>query len=316
MRRSVMQWLFIITILTSLIACGTNPGPTPSNRVTTDPSRKIKVVTTTTMIADSVRQVGGERVTVTPLMGAGVDPHLYKASANDVKLLDDADIIFYNGLELEGRLGDVLIKMARSRPTVAVAEDIAHSRLREPAEFEGKFDPHIWFDPTLWQETVRVISKHLVAIDPASKALYDAQTERYLKELTDLDQFVRTEIATIPAAGRVLITAHDAFGYFGQQYGVEVRGLQGVSTASEAGAADVQSLVDFIVERKIKAIFVESSIPETTIKAVQAGAVARGHQVAIGGQLFSDSLGPAGTPEGTYVGMVRHNVATIVKALR
>ncbi|RIK43288.1 MAG: manganese transporter [Chloroflexi bacterium] len=278
--------------------------------------RTINVVATTGMIADAAAVVGGERVKVTGLMGPGVDAHLYKASASDVNALDDADIIFYNGLELEGRMTDIFVRLARSKPTVPVAADIPQDRLREPPEFAGKYDPHVWFDVSLWIYAVRAIEASLSELDPGSADLYKANAEAYIAELEQLDAWVASEIATIPEGSRVLITAHDAFGYFGERYGMEVRGLQGTSTATEAGAGDVQALSDFIAERKIKAIFVESSVPQATIEAVQAAVRAKGHDVAIGGQLFSDAMGQAGTPEGTYLGMVRHNVNTIVQALR
>jgi manganese/zinc/iron transport system substrate-binding protein len=275
----------------------------------------LRVVSTTAMVNDLVKRVGGEAVAAEVLMGPGVDPHLYKASANDVKLLDSADIIFYNGLELEGRMTDVLVKMSRSRPTVPVTEAISVDQLREPTEFEGKYDPHVWFDVVLWQTVARVIGDELARLDPGSAGLYQQNTAAYVTKLDELHRFIGSEIARIPASGRVLITAHDAFGYFGQRYGLEVRGLQGTSTATEAGAADVQELADFIVSRRIKAIFVESSVPEATIKAVQAAAQAKGHRLAIGGELFSDAMGNPGTPEGSYIGMIRHNVTTIVAAL-
>ncbi len=278
--------------------------------------RTINVVATIGMIGDLVQNIGGERVAVTSLMGPGVDPHLYKASAGDVQKLERADVLFYNGLELEGRMTDIFVKLAASRPTVAVSDGVPRERLREPPEFEGKYDPHIWFDVTLWKYAAQRVADELARIDPSSADLYKRNLAAYSQQLDELHSYVKAQIATVPERSRVLITAHDAFGYFGAQYGVEVRGLQGTSTATEAGAADVQALAEFIAERGIKAIFVESSVPESTIKAVQAAVEARGKQVAIGGQLFSDAMGQAGTPEGTYVGMVRHNVDTIVKALK
>jgi manganese/zinc/iron transport system substrate-binding protein len=279
--------------------------------------RPINVVATVGMIADVVENVGGERVQVTALMGPGVDPHLYKPTASDVQKLEAADLIFYGGLELEGRMTDVFVKLARSgQPTFPVSEDIDPARLRQPAEFEGKYDPHIWFDVSLWQEAVRKVHVELSALDPGSADLYRRNTDAYLKKLDELHQYVAAQIASLPASSRVLITAHDAFGYFGAQYGMEVRGLQGTSTATEAGARDVQALADFIVERKIKAIFVESSVPQSTIEAVQKAARDKGWDVQIGGELFSDAMGADGTPEGTYLGMVTHNVDTIVSALR
>ena len=279
--------------------------------------RPVRVTTTIGMIADVVKNVGGDRVAVTALMGPGVDPHLYKPSADDVRKLEGADIIFYNGLELEGRMTDVFVKVARTgKPTVAVSEGIPEARLRQPKEFEGKHDPHIWFDVSLWQATVKTVAQELAKLDPGSTDLYQRNADAYLKQLEELHQSVKAQIGSIPAESRVLITAHDAFGYFGQAYDIQVRGLQGTSTATEAGAADVQALASFIVERRIKAIFVESSVPEATIKAVQQAARAKNWDVQIGGALFSDAMGDAGTPEGTYIGMVRHNVDTIVRALR
>ncbi len=279
--------------------------------------RQIKVTTTVGMIKDIVQNVGGERVVVAGLMGPGVDPHLYKPSASDIQKLDQADVIFYGGLELEGRMTDIFVKQARNgKPTFAVSEGINPDMLRAPPEFQGKYDPHIWFDVTLWQEATRTVNSELAKLDPGSKDLYQRNTEAYLKQLDELHLYVKAQAESVPAADRVLVTAHDAFGYFGAQYGFEVRGLQGLSTATEAGAADVQNLADFIAERKIKAIFIESSVPQATIEAVQKAVQSRGWDVQIGGQLFSDAMGADGTPEGTYVGMVRHNVDTIIGALK
>lgn len=306
-------WMFLLLgALSTLIGCSA-PAAAPANLA----NRQINVVTTVGMIGDAARMVGGERVTVTSLMGPGVDPHLYKPSASDVQTLERADVVFYGGLELEGRMTDIFVKIARSgTPTFAVSEAIDPARLRQPPEFEGKYDPHIWFDVTLWQDAVRTIAKHMSELDPGSKAIYDRNASAYLAQLEELHGYVKQQIDTIPAESRALITAHDAFGYFGQQYGMEVRGLQGTSTAAEAGAADVQQLATFICERKVRAIFVESSVPTATIEAVQSAAQAQGCEVGIGGQLFSDAMGNEGTPEGTYIGMVRHNVDTIVAALR
>jgi manganese/zinc/iron transport system substrate-binding protein len=294
-----------------MAAC--SPAPAPA-----DPAgRRVNVTTTVGMIADIAKNVGGDRVNVTALMGPGVDPHLYKPSTGDVTKLDQADIIFYGGLDLEGRMEGLFEKMeALGKPAFAVAGEIDPARLRKPIEFEGKFDPHIWFDVTLWQEAARKVAKELANLDPASKPIYERNLDAYLRQLDELHAYVKEQIATIPPESRVLITAHDAFGYFGQQYGLEVRGLQGTSTATEASARDVQDLARLIADRKIKAIFVESSVPPATIEAVQRAVQARGWDVRIGGQLFSDAMGADGTPEGTYVGMVRHNVHAIATALR
>lgn len=279
-------------------------------------ARPIKVTTTIGMIADLVQNVGGERVMVTGLMGAGVDPHLYKPSARDILRLDDADIIFYGGLHLEGRMVEIFEKLAKQKPVIAVSENISEERLRKPIEYEGNHDPHIWFDVTLWMEAVRAISAELSKLDPQHASTYQQNTAAYLKKLEDLHRYAKEQIASIPLNARVLITAHDAFGYFGDRYGMEVRGLQGASTATEAGAGDVRELANFIAERKIKAIFVESSVPAATVEAVRAAVQARGWDLKIGGELFSDAMGNAGTFEGTYIGMVTHNVDVMVGALK
>jgi manganese/zinc/iron transport system substrate-binding protein len=262
-----------------------------------------------------VRNVGGPRVAVEALMGPGVDPHLYKASAGDVIKIQNADVVMYNGLELEGRMIDIFERLSRTKPTYGIADAIPVERLRRPPEFEGAYDPHVWFDPNLWSYAVDEVARRLSELDPGSAGSYAANAVAYRAELVELDQYTRRQVASIPPSSRVLITAHDAFGYFGDQYGMEVRGLQGISTASEAGAADVQGLARYIAERDIRAIFVESSVPQATIEAVQAAVQARGKQVEIGGQLYSDALGEPGTPEGTYVGMFRYNVDTITKGL-
>lgn len=278
--------------------------------------RTINIVTTTGMIADITRNVGGDRVQVTALMGPGVDPHLYKASEGDVLRLQEADIIFYNGLHLEAQMGDVLERLNEfGIKTVAVTDQIARSLLESPPQFQGNYDPHVWFDVTLWMKAVEQVRDTLVEIDSASSAKYEANAEAFLAELTSLHQYVLDQANTVPPEQRVLITAHDAFNYFGRAYGFDVRGLQGISTEAQAGTADVQALADFIVENQIPAVFVESSVPQRNVEAVQAAVQARGFEVKIGGSLFSDAMGSEGTPEGTYVGMVRHNIDTIVSAL-
>jgi manganese/zinc/iron transport system substrate-binding protein len=279
-------------------------------------TRKIRVTTTIGMIADAVKNVGGERVEVTALMGPGVDPHLYKASQGDISLLQNADIIFYNGLNLEGKMGDLFVKMSGSgKPTVAVTEGISESQLREPPEFQGHYDPHVWFDAGMWAETITPIVEHLSKLDPGSKDLYEANGTAYRKKLEELHAYCKKRLAEVPKERRVLVTAHDAFGYYGRAYEVEVVGLQGISTVSEISLSDVKRLVDLISSRKIRAVFVESSVPKRSIEAVVSGCKARGHDVRIGGTLFSDAMGQPGTEEGTYVGMVRHNTEAIVAAL-
>lgn len=307
MARRMWVALMIAVLAVTAVGCGAT---TSAGKV----DGKIKVAATTGMIADLVRSIGGERVEVTSLMGPGVDPHLYKASEGDISRLANASIIFYNGLHLEGRMGDILVKMAGEKPTVAVAERIPEeSLLLTEDEVE---DPHIWFDVSLWMKAAEVVRDSLIEADPAGKAEYQANAAAYLKELETLHQYAIDQIATIPAQQRVLVTAHDAFGYFGRAYGIEVTGLQGISTATEYGLADVQNTVNLLVDRGIKAVFVESSVPKSSIEALVEGARAKGHSVSIGGELFSDAMGAEGTPEGTYLGMVRHNVDTVVKALK
>jgi manganese/zinc/iron transport system substrate-binding protein len=278
--------------------------------------RPIKVTTTTMMIADIVKNVAGDRATVERLMGPGVDPHLYKATQADLEKLSGCDIIFYNGLHLEGKMGDIFVKMARTRPVVAVAEDIPQEQLREPPEFHGNFDPHIWFDVSLWMKASETVRDRLKELDPAHAAEYDRGAADYLARLGELHVWCGERLKEIPKEKRVLVTAHDAFGYFGRAYDVEVLGLQGISTVAEYGLRDLSKMVDTLVERKISAVFAESSVPKRSIEALVKGCHDRGHPIRIGGELFSDAMGAEGTPEGTYVGMVRHNVDTIVAALK
>ncbi len=299
-----------IAILLPLLACQPVAGQ-DSDRA----SPPIRAVATTSIVADAVRAVGGERVEVITLMGPGVDPHLYKASEGDILRLASADVVFINGLHLEGKMGEVLRRVGQRVPTVAVAEAIDLTLLRRPPEFEGVYDPHVWFDVRLWMIAVTAIRDALIEFDPAHAAGYRANTERYLAELAVLDAWIRQEVARIPPERRVLVTAHDAFGYFARAHGFEVWSLQGVSTATEAGIADVQRLAERIVARRIPAIFVETSVPPRFIEAVREAVRARGFEVALGGELYSDSLGDPDSPAGSYVGMVRWNVETIVRAL-
>jgi manganese/zinc/iron transport system substrate-binding protein len=267
------------------------------------------------MITDIVKNVGGNRVEVIGLMGPGVDPHLYKASAGDVQKLNSASLIFYNGLHLESKMGDLLAKMSGDTKTVAVTDAVDRSLLLTSPEYEGQYDPHLWFNVTLWMKAVVKVRDALSEFDPDNTVMYWSNAERYLAKLTELHQYVKSQVERVPLQQRVLVTAHDAFNYFGKGYGFEVHGLQGISTATEAGIADVQELATFIAERRIPAIFVESSVSSKSLEAVKAAVKSKGFDVEIGGELFSDAMGSAGTPEGTYIGMVRHNIDTIVKGL-
>lgn len=308
--KNVLLVILVVSFLISACATGSGESELPIGE------RTINVVTTTGMIADITKNIGGDRVQVISLMGPGVDPHLYKASEGDVQRLQQADVIFYNGLHLEAQMGDVLERLNEfGIKTVAVTDKIDRALLESPPQFQGNYDPHVWFDVTLWMKAVEQVKATLVEMDPDSGSTYEANAEAYLAELEDLHQYVLDQAGSIPAEQRILITAHDAFNYFGRAYGFEVRGLQGISTEAQAGTADVQALADFIVENEIPAIFVESSVPQRNVEAVQAAVQAQGFEVSIGGSLFSDAMGSEGTPEGTYLGMVRHNIDTITTAL-
>ena len=302
-----------VLVVPLLAGCGTG---TDAGGADETGEGRIKAVATIAQVGDVVGVVGGDRVEVEALMGPGVDPHVYKASEGDVVSLVEADIVFYNGLHLEGRMGDVLERLGEERPVVAVADEIPAELLRQPPEFEGNYDPHVWFDATLWARVTERVREALVELDPEHAAEYEANAAAYVSELEALDAYAREQIATIPKERRVLVTAHDAFGYFGQRYGIEVVGLQGISTEAEAGVDDLQRVADLIAERDVKAMFVETSVSPRTVEAVQAAVRDRGGEVTIGGSLYSDAMGAAGTPEGTYLGMFRHNVETIVAALR
>lgn len=308
----------VVFVMILFAACGrqsdeaNEKGASPTEVSSQKP---IRVVTTTGMINDIVQNVGGDRVNTIGLMGPGIDPHLYKASEGDVSRLADANLIFYNGLHLEGKMAGVLERMQDQVKTVAVTQGIDRTILLAPPEFEGAYDPHVWFDVTLWMKVVELVRDTLIEVDAGGAELYRANTENYLAKLVELHNYVIQQANQISPDRRVLVTAHDAFNYFGRAYGFEVYGLQGISTAAEAGTADVQALVQFIVERHIPAMFVETSVSRRSIEAVQAAVKAKGLSVEIGGQLFSDAMGTLGTPEGTYIGMVRHNIDTIVASL-
>lgn len=308
----LLKLAVLISLAAILTACRETAAPANADVS----QRPIQAVTTIGMIGDIVKQVGGERVNVIGLMGPGVDPHLYKASEGDVIRLGEADIVFYNGLHLEAAMSRVFERMGGRIKTVAVTDYIDRKRLLTPDQFEGNYDPHVWFDVTLWMSATERVRDALIEIDPAHAETYRANAEEYLNQLAELDDYVKTQTARLPADKRVIITAHDAFNYFGRAYGFEVRGLQGISTAAEAGTADVQGLAKFIAERKIPAIFIESSVPVRNVEAVQEAVRAQGWDVQIGGELFSDAMGTPGTDEGTYIGMVKHNIDTIVNALK
>ncbi len=309
--------LFVLGIL----CCGCNSNAPTSNGVAETKADfhfsgdyPIKTVCTTGMVADLVRNVGGEHVAVEQLMGEGIDPHLYKTSTADIDKLTSADAIFYSGLHLEGKMGDVFVRMARRKPVYAVTEGVRQDQVLEVDD--GQFDPHLWFDVSLWSQCAEVVAEALAAYDSKHQADYERNFTTYRERLAKLHEECKSQIAAIPRERRVLVTAHDAFSYFGRAYDVQVKAIQGISTESEAGVKEINELVGFIAQNKIKAVFVESSVSDRNIKALVEGCQAQGHTVTIGGELFSDAMGQTGTPEGTYEGMVKHNVETIVKALQ
>ncbi|CAI9686906.1 Manganese-binding lipoprotein MntA [Elizabethkingia anophelis] len=304
--KNPIHYLGVLILVTLLYSCGEN-----KKQISNE---KPYIVTTTGMIADIVENITGDLAKVEAIMQPGVDPHLYKASQGDLKRIMDADYIFYNGLHLEGKMGEILEKQTHVKPVIALGDTISRGKIISVSE--NTYDPHIWFDVALWKEAAEITLKNLIRLNPENTAYYQKNANKYLKELDSLDQWVKAEIATIPENRRVLITAHDAFSYFGKAYGIEVRGLQGISTMSEIGLRDVTDLVDFIIKNDIPAVFVESSVSDKSLKAVVEGVNNKGKKLAIGGNLFSDAMGEKGTPEGTYVGMVKHNVTTIVTALK
>lgn len=303
----------VVALFTLLIsACA----PAGSGEKDLSSAPTLKVVATTNMVADLVRTIGGDHVDLVSLMGPGIDPHLYKASEGDVARMAGADVIFYGGLHLEGKMVDIFEQMdSRGKRAVAVTDGIDREKLIESEVFGGHYDPHVWFDVTLWQDAAQYVTEYLSDINSVNQAVYRSNLDTYLQALSETDTWVRTEVNTLDPGQRVLITSHDAFGYFGRAYDFEVYGLQGISTVAEAGTADVQSLSTMVAERRIPAMFVESSVPRRGIEAVQQAVRAKGFHVTIGGSLFSDALGVEGTPEGTYTGMIRHNVTTIISGL-
>ncbi|MEM6553326.1 MAG: zinc ABC transporter substrate-binding protein [Planctomycetota bacterium] len=299
----------ILTTLLALPGCG--------NATSDDDSADKKgytIASTIGMVTDLVAQVAGDRATVNGIIGTGVDPHLYSPTRSDINQLMAADVIFYNGLLLEGKMTDTLIRAGTAGKKVFAVTELLDDEFLMDDE-EGLNDPHVWMDPTAWAKAVEVIRDKLTEYDPAGKDVYAANAAAAIAKLTALDAYAETVLTSVPESSRVLITAHDAFNYFGQRFGYEVMGIQGLSTESEAGVRDIERMVTLLVERDIKAVFVESTVAQDNIKALIEGAKAKGHTVVIGGELFSDAMGEPGTYEGTYVGMIDHNVTTIAKAL-
>ena len=313
MRTAARAASLVLAVLSALVLAGCAQG---SFRLPDVSGRDVRVVTTTNFITDLARRVGGDRVQVTGLMGPGVDPHLYKASARDVRTLRQGDLVLYGGLDLEGKMDDVFEELGRRRPVTAVTDGIPRAKLLGTDQADETYDPHVWFDVSLWMDATREAARALTRVDPAGEAAYRANAEAYLRELRALDREVAAELATIPRASRVLVTSHDAFRYFGRRYGLEVVAIQGISTATEATTADIERVAAVVAERRLNGVFLESSVPQQTIDAVLDAARDRGQPARIGGELYTDAAGDEGTPEGTYAGMVRANVDKIVEALR
>lgn len=308
--------VLLVVAAAAAVGCGGEPGAEGSRPVGgTRPAGTIRAIATVGMVADVVRNVGGKHVEVGQIMGAGVDPHLYKATRDDVQAMIDADIVFYSGLMLEGKMTDTLVKVSRRKPVYAVTESIGEDALLEPEDFAGHYDPHVWMDISAWSRCADSVAEALAKLDPANAANYRSNAEAYRAQLAALHEYGQKSLGSIPRDGRTLVTSHDAFNYFGRAYGLDVQGVQGISTESEAGLQRINELVEMIVSRKVPAVFVESSVPRKNIEALVGGAEARGHQVVIGGELFSDAMGTEGTYEGTYVGMLDHNITLVTRAL-
>lgn len=308
MKKSINLIIFLMVIAVAFTGC--------ANNATID-NEGYNVVVTTTLIADLVKAIGDDHINVQALMGPGVDPHLYKASAGDVKLMKNANMVIYNGLHLEGKMGDVFENIEDGEKTViAVSDFIDEELFIDFVTNPGNYDPHIWFDVSIWKTAAKGVAEELKKLDNENEDLYNENLKSYLEQLDELETYIRSRINELPEDKRILITAHDAFNYFGNAYGFEVRGLQGISTASEAGTSDVRDLANYIVDKKIKAIFVESSVPRKSIEALQEAVRAQGSEVGIGGELYSDSTGDIGTNAETYIGTFRSNIDTIIDALK
>jgi manganese/zinc/iron transport system substrate-binding protein len=310
----LLAFIGLLLTLSLCQACSRTPESSSDANRPVETSR-IRVVTTTGMIADMVRSIGGDDVEVTNLIGVGIDPHLYKPTRDDVASLLAADMIFYNGLHLEGRMGDVLERAGSDRPTIAVTDGLTPDQLLDGEDETGHEDPHVWLAPVLWAQCGTRVLDALCEKAPDRADRFNASFNAWTTQAESLEAFGRNAIGSIPVEKRLLITSHDAFNYFGRTFDIEVVGVQGISTESEAGLADLEALVQLVVDRKVPAVFVESSVPRRSIQALIEGAAARGHDVVVGGELFSDSMGPAGTPEGTWHGMVDHDIRVVTEAL-
>jgi len=317
----VVKLVTLQAVALLLLGCGdsSNSESPNSNSSSSNASYRgnfpIGAVATVGMVAELVRNVGGEHVKVTQMMGSGIDPHLYKSTRDDVQMLLNCNIVFYSGLMLEGKMSDVLVKVGRGKPVVAVTESMDVSRLLEPDDFKGHFDPHVWMDVGAWSLAVDVVASALVKFDPKHAEQYLQNAKAYQEQLAELHEYGKRSIKTIPRDQRILITSHDAFNYFGRAYDLDVQGIQGLSTESEAGLQRINELVSLIVNKGVRSVFVESSVPRKNIEAIVEGVRSRGKQITIGGELYSDAMGKQGEYEGTYVGMLDHNITLVTRSL-
>lgn len=278
-------------------------------------TKTLQIVATTGMIADAAHRIGGETVEVKALMGPGVDPHAFRQTRSDIVAMSRADLVLWHGLYLEAQMEEFLMRLANKRNVLAVGENVPRAELLSHADYSNRFDPHVWMNPALWKSVVAGVRDALIQAQPENEDLFAGNTEEYLAEIDGLAEYGAKVVASVPPSSRVLVTAHDAFNYFGNAYDMEVIGIQGISTESEAGLNRVAELVDLLVERKVGAVFVESSVSDRNIRALIEGAAAKGHKVIVGGELFSDAMGSPGTYEGTYLGMIDHNITIITNAL-
>ncbi|MEK9796824.1 MAG: zinc ABC transporter substrate-binding protein [Alphaproteobacteria bacterium] len=278
-------------------------------------SAKLDIVATTSMIADAVRQVGGDEVRVRALMGPGIDPHAYRQTRTDVAAMTRADLVFWHGLYLEAQLEEFMHKLAQRRSVFAVAESLPQDRLLRHDNYANKYDPHVWMDPQIWTDVIAAVRDALIAARPNARATFETNAARYIAEVEILAAYAADTLRSVSKQTRYLVTAHDAFNYFGRAYGFEVIGIQGISTESEAGLHRIAELVSLLVQKNVTVVFVESSVSDRNVRALIEGAAARGQKVSIGGELFSDAMGADSTYEGSYIGMLDHNVTTIARAL-
>ncbi|GGF89466.1 metal ABC transporter solute-binding protein, Zn/Mn family [Paenibacillus abyssi] len=309
-RISILGSVMVVLVLSLLLSACSSDAASPQ---IPGEDGKINVVTTIAQIAEPVSMIGGDRVNVESLMGPSVDPHLYNATHGDIQKLEGADIVLYSGLHLEGNMTEIFEQIGKSKPVAAIAEAIPQDKLlRDKA---GAADPHVWFDIGLWKQALGAATEALIKYSPDDAVYFETNKAKYFEQLDELQAEAQEKLALIPQDKRVLVTAHDAFGYFGRMYEMKVVGLQGLSTEDEIGISDIDETIETLMEHHIPAVFVESSINQNSIKAVIEGAASRGLDVRLGGELFSDAMGESGTAEGTYIGMYRHNVETIFHAL-